>query len=527
MNRVGTAAGVLQHMLGTFIGLLSSAAGFAGPLDTAGLDADIETMLKTWDQPGLAMALVENGKIVHERGFGVRNVTTGNPVDAQTLFGIASCSKSFASATIARLVADGRLTWDDPVTKRLPWFRLSREHDTDEVTLRDLLTMRTGIASSEYTFRRVSANRVDQVRRMRFLQQLHPLRSEYLYTTDTYTAIGEVVAEATAQPWEAFAAAAFWAPLGMTRTGADYRSARLDPNSAAPHLTVDGRKQPIPWIYEDYNALPAGGVNSTAHDLARWLLFELDASTPESKRLLPAALLHETQVPQTPMRGPYAQSDWIDVAGDGPDQIRDPSYAMGWFVHEYRGHQILWHSGSIDGFRCQLGFLSDSGFGIVALSNADESLFPLAVFQTAIDYHLGLGASRHWSERFLARSREQRVQREASARAIADARIPNTHPSLPLKAYIGNFADNGAFGDCRLTAEHDRLVMACGRMIYDLEHWHYDVFKARPRWPYEMEERNFFVIFQIDELAQMNSFHFDTGSEFRRLDTMRDTKTAP
>jgi len=522
MKRQTKLVSMHLRMLVLLAGLLASTTGFSLPFKPAKLDADIDSMMRTWKQPGLALALVENGKIVHERGFGVRNISTGAPVDAQTIFVIGSCSKSFASVTVARLVADGRLAWDDPVTKRLPWFRLPRERDTDEVTLRDLLSMRTGIASSEYTFRRASANRADQVRRLRFLQQLYPLRSEYLYTTDTYTAIGEVVAEVTNQPWENFAASTLWKPLGMTRTDTDYRIARADPNSASPHLTVNGSKQPIPWIYEDYNALPAGGVNSTAHDLAQWIIFELGEGGPESARVLPAASLHETHVPQTPQRGPFARSDWSDVAGDGPDRIRYRSYAMGWFVHDYRAHQVIWHSGAIDGFRCQMGFLPDSGFGVVVLANADESLLPMAVFQTAIDYYLGLGASRQWSARFLARSREEYARFEAREQAIAAARIPNTQPSLSLQDYTGAFADNGAFGECHVTAEDGRMAISCGRMIYDLEHWHYDVFKARPRWPYEMEGRNFFVSFQIDEQAHVDGFHFTTGAEFRRLDSKVD-----
>lgn len=495
--------------------LLSFHAQAAPPLDAEKLDADIAAIMREWNQPGLAIAIVADGHIIHERGFGVRTVDRRAPVDAQTLFGIASLSKSFASATVAKLVTDGRMDWDDPVVDHLPWFRMPRERDTAEVTLRDLLSMRSGIGSSEYSFRRVSADRRDHVRRIRYLPQLHPLRSQYLYTTDSYTAIGEVVAENVGEPWEKFAADTFWKPLGMTRTNADHTLARRDPNAASPHLTgSDGRKQAIDWIYEDYNALPAGGVNSSAHDLALWLRLQLGDGTLDGKTLLPAAALQETHMPQTPERGKYAQSDWADVAGDGADRIRHRSYAMGWFVHDYRGHDVIWHSGGIDGFRSRMGFVPDLGIGIVALANSDESLLPLAVFQTALDHLMGLGSQGDWSRRFKQLADAKRAKSQARTAALAQARLPDTHSSLPLTNYRGCFADQGAFGAVQIDLEEGHLTLAAGRMRYDLEHWHHDVFKAHPRWPYAMEERDFFVDFRLDAQGRVSAFGFSSGYQF-------------
>ncbi|MHC9085209.1 serine hydrolase [Luteimonas sp. RIT-PG2_3] len=489
----------------------------APPLDVAALDAQIETMMRDWQQPGLAIAIVADGRIVHERGFGVRDASRRDAVDAQTLFGIASLSKSFASATVAKLVADGRIGWDDPVQRHLPWFQMPRERDNSEVTVRDLLAMRSGFGSSEYTFRRVSADRRDHVRRIRYLPQLHPLRSQFLYTTDSYTAIGEVVAETTGMPWEGYAAQALWQPLGMSRTHADHALARRDANAASPHLRRDGsRMQPIDWIYEDYNALPAGGVNSTAHDLALWLRFQLGDGSVDGRPLLPAAALHETHVPQTPERGAFASSDWADVAGEGADRITFRSYAMGWMVHAYRGHTVVWHSGGIDGFRSRMGFVPELGIGIVVLANSDQSLMPLAVFQTALDHALGRGNQGDWSTRFRQRAETDRAAGSARREALEEARIAGTHPSLKLPAYAGCYADAGAFGKVAVRVDGDRLSLEAGRLVYDLQHWHHDVFKASPRWPYQMDSRDFFVDFRVDPHAQIAGFGFSTGYTFAR-----------
>jgi CubicO group peptidase (beta-lactamase class C family) len=487
----------------------------AAAFDGAAFDAKVEAMMREWQQPGLAVAIVEDGRIAHERGYGVRSLDTGKPVDAQTLFGIASLSKSFAAATVAKLVGEGRLAWDAPVTRYLPWFRMPRERDSFDVTLRDLLTMRSGIGSSEYTFRRNSRDRADQVRRIRFLPQAHPLRSEFLYTTDSYTALGEVVATVTGEPWERYAEASFWKPLGMTRTDADYRVARADANAASPHLTVDGRKHAIEWIYEDDTALPAGGVNSTAHDMATWLLLQLADGRAANQPLLSTPAFEETHVPQTPVRGEFADEDWTLVAGKGEDRIRFRSYAMGWFVHDYRGHTVWSHSGGMDGFRSWMAVLPDDGIGVIALANSDDGLMPLAVLQTAIDQALGVG-DRHWDERFRKRAAERRAQTEAAAKALAAARLPGTHPSQPLAAYAGSFADSGAFGTATVSVENGHLVIDTGRLRYDLEHWHHDTFKARPRWPYEMESRDFFVDFHLTADGRIDAFRFSTGYDFKR-----------
>jgi CubicO group peptidase (beta-lactamase class C family) len=502
-------------VLAAFAAVPASASDTALPLGE--IDARIATMLKEWDQPGMAIALVTRDRVVHEKGFGVRDLRSKQPVDESTLFGIASLSKSFAATTVAKLVADGRMSWDDPVIRHLPWFAMPRERDTPEVTLRDLLSMRSGIGSSEYTFRRASANRTDHVRRIRFLEQRHPLRSEYLYTTDSYTAIGEVVATVTAQPWEAFAAETLWKPIGMTRTNADHTVARADKNAASPHITVQGRKQAIDWIYEDYNALPAGGVNSTAHDLGLWLRFQLNDGAVNGKALLPFAALKETRTPQTPERGRFADRTWSEAAGEGDDAFRHASYAMGWRVHTYRGHDVVWHSGGIDGFRTLIGFLPDDDIGIVVLTNADQSLLAMAAFQTLVDAALGRGLSNRWSESFHRMAlgdAEAAKQRRAE---LEGARLKGTKPSLPLDRYTGSFADNGAFGEARVHLDNGKLVIDAGRLQYDLSHWHQDVFQARPRWPYEMQSRNFFVTFRLDPKGQIVGFDFSTGSAFKRI----------
>ncbi len=176
------------------------------------------------------------------------------------------------------------------------------------------------------------------------------------------------------------------------------------------------RRQPIEWIYEDDTALPAGGVNSSAHDMALWLLFQLGDGTVGSSTLAAAKAMQETHTAQTPIRGAHAADKWATVAGSGEDRLRYRSYAMGWFIHDYRGHTVLSHSGGIDGFRSRIAFLPDDGFGVIALANSDEDSVPLAAVQIAIDRALGVG-ERDWSHRFLQSAKQQEAQAQARVQA--------------------------------------------------------------------------------------------------------------
>ncbi|MEO1280593.1 MAG: serine hydrolase [Pseudomonadota bacterium] len=485
--------------------------------DTHGYDAAVRSAMDNWPQPGAGIAIVQSGEIIMLEGYGVLSTKTGEPVDGDSVFGIASVSKGFAAATIAKLVEMGKLDWDDPVVKHLLWFAMPNPADTPRVTLRDLLSMRTGISSAEHTFRRASLDRADHVWRLRFNKQVHPLRSEYLYTTDTYTVIGQIVAETTGLAWEEFAEDHFWNPLDMTRTNADHVEARELTNAASPHISVDqSSKMPVIWAYEDYNAVPAGGINSTPRDLARWLIFQMS----DGANLLSQESLDAMRELNTPFRSRYDSNIFQPVTGRGPDGITLGGHALGWQTHDYRGVQVVFHPGGIDGFKAMIGYVPELEFGAVVLLNADDYELAVALFQTAVDFRLGLGDQNKWSDRW----RQYEQNREASlaqARlALEGARRPGTTPSLDLFAYQGTYSDLGAFGRSTIKASGDTLVLSSGRMTYDLAHWHHDVFRATPRWPYETERSKFFVYFRVDEYGDVTGFRLSIGdASFNRTRT--------
>ncbi|MEM6415374.1 MAG: serine hydrolase [Pseudomonadota bacterium] len=489
--------------------------------DYKALDAYIEKALDDWDQPGLGIALVHQGDITYQRGYGVKDRRSNAPVTEDTLFGIASVSKSFAAVTIGMLVADGKLDWDDPVIKHLPDFRMPLQQDTLNVTIRDLLSMRTGIASAEYGHRRASLNRSDHVRRVRYHPQLHKLRNQYMYTTDTYTIAGEIVAKVTGMPWEEYAKKVLWDPLGMNATNGDHKKARRSKNAASPHIHQKGVKTPVKWVYEDYNALPAGGVNSTPHEYARWLILHLNKGKYRNTQIVPAEIIKEITTPHSPMRGQFSKDVLALVVGDGPDGITNSAYAMGWMTYDYKGYNIIRHGGGIDGFKSMVGFIPELDFGIVVFGNADEYYMPMSIFHSIVDWHLGNGLARDWSSAFLKKAKDVRQDKEARTAAVYAARQTNTQPSLPLKNYVGAYQDNGAYGNMNVTLGASGLELSSGRMRWYLNHWHHDVFKATPDWPYQMENKDQFIVFSINERGQPGRFTM-TGAwtSFERQDSL-------
>jgi len=231
------------------------------PMDADALRRLIEPALAAWNQPGLGLAVVERDRTAFAGGFGVRDRERGGPVDGDTVFGIASLAKPFTAATVALLVDDGRLGWDDRVRDHLPEFALYDPWVAEEARIRDLLSMRLGLLRAEHRHRLACADRADHLRRMRFHPPVHPFRAEFAYCSEGFIAAAEIVRRLFGQRWEDVVATRLLAPLGMTRSGTDHRAARALVNAATPHVVVDGRLQPVEWFYEDHISGPSGGID--------------------------------------------------------------------------------------------------------------------------------------------------------------------------------------------------------------------------------------------------------------------------
>lgn len=454
--------------------------GKTGAAGTAAVLADIlaaylPSVMAQWRQPGLAVAVEQAGAPPWAAGFGVCRLGERTGVDADTMFALASCSKPFAAMAVALLVDDGLLTLDDRVVELLPWFALSDPAITRQVTLRDLLCNRLGITSSEGRHRQAAVDRRDLIERLRYHRFRHPFRAQFGYCTDAFTVLGEVVTAVTGQPWSQFVQRRLWEPLGMLRTNADVGRASVDGNHASPHLDGAGGFRSIPWVYEDAVAAPAGGVNSTATDLLCWLRFLLQGGVWEGRRLVSASIFRQLWEPHTVETGEFADHELSRVVGRGEGLIEQESYALGSYRHLYRGCEVLYHCGSIDGFRAIVGHVPALGLGVAVLANADNAYLPKMIFQQVLDRALATGRD-NWSERFLAFQVRDRC---ALQQAPGPAR---GRPELVLQP--GRYRDDTGFGDAMLSLEDDALVLTVGALSFDLRRTGGGAYLAHKRWPY-------------------------------------------
>jgi len=401
--------------------------------------------------PGMAIAVVHRDRVVFLKGFGVREVGRQGAVGPDTVFQLASVSKPISSTVVAGLVGDGAVAWDDRVNDRDPGFRLHDDWATREVTIRDLLCHRSGLP--EYAgdaLIELGYDRAEVLRRLRFLRPASSFRAHYAYSNLGFTAGAIAAARAAGRPWEDLCAERLYKPLGMDSTSsrsADYRAAA---DRATPH-TKAGDK----WVpgagFDDDIAAPAGGVSSTAGDLAKWLRLQLGRGLFEGRRVVAAEALAETHRPQV-----------VSVGPKDPAAGRAEFYGLGWVVRYDgdRGRVRLDHSGAFTtGASTAVALRPADGLGIAVLTNAAPVGVAEAVAESFFDL-VDDGALKE--DRFARFGKRIEVFLEAlGGPRPAPAPPAAPSPPLPPAAYVGTYA-NDLYGDLAVVEEGGDLVIRLG-----------------------------------------------------------------
>jgi CubicO group peptidase (beta-lactamase class C family) len=436
------------------------------------LDAYVAKAVKDWNVAGLAIAVVWHDRVVFAKGYGVREIHEPAPVDTQTLFAIASTSKAMTVAALGMLVDEGKLRWDDPVTKYLPEFEMYDPWVTRELTVRDLLTHRAGLPSTDFLWTSGDTSRREIMHRVRFAPPSYSFRAGYTYQNVMFLVAGMVVEAASGMTWDDFIRTRLFAPLAMSRSVTSLREAQTQSDVASPHW-IDGDSLRVIGNSTADGIGPAGGVWSSVADMAKWVRFLLDTGRVKGRSLLSQPTWEEIFRPQQviPSGG----------RGSPPVRLSQPhwrTYGLGWFQQDYRGHQVDFHTGSLNGMIAIAGLIREAGLGVYVLGNTDHRELRHALMLKVFDLFLGYPA-RDWSSELLALY-EADDARADSARQRAEARrVPDTHPSLPLERYAGTFADS-LYGTVRVTAEDGSLRLHVGAsQDGTLEHWQFDTFHAR------------------------------------------------
>jgi CubicO group peptidase (beta-lactamase class C family) len=436
-------------------------------VDDAAVDAVVRAALKSWDVPGAAVAVVRDDRVVYLRGHGLREIGRKEPVTPDTVFPIASCTKAFTTTAMAMLVEEGKMAWDDPPRKYVPYFRLSDPLVDANVTLRDLVTHRTGVRSHDLLWYRSPWTQEEVIRKIGRARVDLPFRTAFRYQSTMFTTAGHAVAASSGTGWGDFVQKRIFDPLEMKSTTLTTTAAEQMPDRASAHRKFGaGRPEVIPW-YPLEVPEPAGSVNSTARDLANWVRFHLNDGVFAGKRLVSAAGLGETHTPQLalPVEG--------TARAMNPDTLQ-MSYGMAWLIYDYRGRLILTHAGLIDGFRAQILLAPREKLGLVMLCNLDQTLMNVALGNNLLDLLLGLG-KKDWNriEGDVARSEQEEFAARMKERE--EKRQHGTRPSREPGAYVGDY-EEPAYGTATVRHEQGVLVWRWSTFRVPLEHYHYDTF---------------------------------------------------
>jgi len=426
-----------------------------------GFDAYVSKAMQTWKIPGLSIAIVRNDSVIYARGFGVLAARGSAPVNEKTLFEIGSSSKAFTATLIAMLVSDGKMHWDDRLTTYLPDFRMYDPVANGEVTIRDALSHRSGIARGELAWLGSGISRDEVLHRVRFVKPEAPFRSHYSYQNMMFLAAGQAAGKAGGSTWDQLVRERIFQPLGMTSTVTTYRGL-TNTNIAAPH-GIEHDTDYVKPPFDADNIAPAGAIMSSAADMAQWLRFQLNDGVVAGKRLVSSAALRETHTPQILMGSGGGR-------GGATDSVkRFSSYGMGWMVEDYRSALSWQHGGNTLGMTAAVGILPEKKVGVVVLSNMQSAQLPALLEQYVFDRELG-APMKDWSGEAYTRMLNQRKRADSLQQVELAGHAASAQPPVPLSAFVGDYADS-LYGEMTVSLKDGHLELARGDIRGPLEYW--------------------------------------------------------
>src|SRR3984957_759537 len=471
------------RLIATCGAVLVSCLAFAAP--PSGFEHRVETLRAQAGVPGMAVAIVENDTVTFAKGFGTRALGKPELVDGDTLFQTGSTGKAFTVAALGILVDEGKLSWDDKVTDRLPGFQMYDPWVTREMTIRDLLVHRSGLGLGEGDLLfvpRTNLSRTESVRRLRYLKPATSFRSGFAYDNVLYMVAGQLIEAVTGETWEKFTAEHVLRPAGMLHSTTSEEARLATVNRAQPHARMNGglRGAGDQELLDERDGLgrngaPAGGLAVSANDMARWLLIQLhDGELPEhSGRLFSEAAHREMWTPVVPQ--PISPKSGVLK----PTEPNFSEYALGWDIQDYRGAKIVWHGGAVFGFLTAVVLIPDKHVGFAIEINSEDGAIIIGLMYELLDHYLGLPKDT-WPEKIVA-ERQHRVQEALKAYQSVAAKPAKIGPSLPLDHYVGTYTDPW-YGNIEIGQANGALTIdfkSTPRMGGALEHWQYDSFVTR------------------------------------------------
>ena len=462
--------------------LVIAVSAIAQSVVPADLDAYVARSMKEFEVPGLALAIVKDGKAVYAKGYGVRKLGEAAPVSENTLFGIASNTKAFTATALAILADEGKLSWDDPVIKHMPSFRIGDPYVTNELMVRDLLSHRAGLGLGQgdlLYFPPTDYTPAQVVERGKYFKPVTSLRSKYAYNNFMFEVAAQLVAQVSGMRYDEFVTKRIFVPLGMTSSLVTAAAYKPGGDWATPHSRgwrLEGKLEPIPVTID--NAWEgAAGIKASVADLAKWMNMQLNSGKlPDGRPLISEAAQRQMWSVQIPIAiniSPFTPQGLI------PARPQFAGYGLGWSLRDYRGHKVVGHGGALTGMVSTVQLVPDQKLGIVVLTNQEETGAYMSIVYHILDHALQapdndwIAAYKQQRDDVIRRANEKE-QKDAAARA-KDSRTPASPTKL-----AGRYHD-AWYGDVTLTQEGGKLVLRFTHtpmMVADLEFWQYDTYKA-------------------------------------------------
>lgn len=462
------------------------------------LDEYYAKALIDWEVPGMAIAIVKDDSVIFAKGFGVKEIGKPDKVDANTLFAIASNTKAFTAAALAILVDEGKIKWDDKVTKYLPWFQLYDPYVTYNMTIRDLLSHRSGLAtfSGDLLWYATNYSREEVIRRARYLKPVYGFRERYGYSNIMFLTAGEIIHVVSGKPWEDFIAERILKPLRMNRTVTSTNGLKGLDNVAQCHTDFEGKVISIPYINWD-NIAPAGSINSSVNDISKWIKLQLNRGKVGSNQIFSVNRSREMWSPNT-LQGVSVYSESLFPS------IHFKAYALGWGVFDYLGRKIVSHSGGYDGMISYTCLVPEDRLGFVILTNKNSSLYNPLVYKT-LDMFLG-GKNTDWSAMMLDDNEKQMEMEKKNRTEEEQKRNKDSKPTLALSEYAGLYGGD-LYGNAKVTIENGELKLAmipAPQFKSILKHWQYDTFSIQfPDFPSLPQGKVTFIINAMGKVEEM------------------------
>lgn len=478
----------------------------------ATLDPVIRQMMTDFDVPGLSLGIIRNDSVLFCKGYGTRETGKQLPVDENTLFGVGSISKSFTALTLAILVDEGKLDWDDKVVKHLPWFKMYDPWVTANITVRDLLTHRSGLrdVSGGTLWYHSDYSREEVVRRLQYLKPVSGFRDKIAYQNVMYIVASEIVREITGISWDQFLKTRVLDRIDMPSSTTISTRRDSSPNLSKPHIYNLLNKKTAIRQEEGDNAAPAGFLFSSAREMTNYMKLLLNKGVWGKDTIVRWQALGELFNPQV-------------IFPWGPYHNKFTGYGFGWWLTSRNEVTIIDHSGGIDGTRAFLAMVPEMKFGVVVFCNTSErvtmslasKILSMALKDPSIDCTAKAKSLR------LATMAEAKLQSDK----LKKSKIKSTRLSLPLNSYTGTYRDE-AYGDIlvrkfsnselAIIFTHSKIFM--GRM----KQWHWDTFQVT--WN-DFRIPDGFVTFQFNAKHEITGFTIDEPNlldvDFRELNITR------